>query len=153
MTAKRHARRFQDLEVYEKARRVAHSLFELSKTFPREETYSLTDQLRRASRSIGAQIAEAWGKRRYERHFVAKLTDADAEQLETQHWVSVAVSCGYITVGQASALMGELDAVGRMLQSMIDKAGLFCGERPPKIREETVTYYQQTDHSLPITHQ
>ena len=62
--------------------------------FPGKRIYALTDQIRRASRSIGAQIAEAWGKRRYEKHFVSKLTDADAEQLETQHWLSIAVFCG-----------------------------------------------------------
>ena len=83
MTELNHARSFRDLAVYQKARTVSRSIFELSKDFPKEETYSLTDQIRRASRSIGAQIAEAWAKRRYERHFVSKLTDADAEQMET----------------------------------------------------------------------
>ena len=81
----RRARCFRDLMVYQKAREVARRIFELTKVFPKEEIYSLTDQGRRASRSVGAQIAEAWGKRRYERHFVSKLTDADSEQLETQH--------------------------------------------------------------------
>src|SRR4029077_18938042 len=81
-----YARSFKDLRVYQKAREVSQAVFKLSKGFPKEETYSLTDQIRRAVRSIGAQIAEAWGKRRYEKHFVSKLTDADAEQLETQHW-------------------------------------------------------------------
>ena len=76
--------------VYQSALRVSERIFEVTKRFPREERYSLTDQIRRASRSIGAQIAEAWGKRRYERHFVSKISDADAESLETQHWLRVA---------------------------------------------------------------
>ena len=82
-----HANGFRELIVYQKSQEVSRLVFELSKSFPKEEAYSMTDQIRRASRSIGAQIAEAWGKRRYERHFVSKLTDADAEQLETQHWI------------------------------------------------------------------
>ncbi len=72
-----YVKSFRDLEVYKLSRK----LVEISKKFPREEMYSLTDQVRRASRSIGGQIAEAWGKRRYEKHFVSKLTDADGEQL------------------------------------------------------------------------
>lgn len=86
MSELQHAKSFRDLIVHQKARQVAKLIFEQSKSFPKEESYSLTDQIRRAARSIGAQIAEAWGKRRYERHFVSKLSDADAEQLETQHW-------------------------------------------------------------------
>jgi four helix bundle protein len=78
-----YAESFRDLIVYQKAKAVSRKIFELSKTFPREETYSLTDQIRRSSRSIGAQIAEAWGKRRYKKHFISKLTDSDSEQLET----------------------------------------------------------------------
>ena len=86
-----YAKSFKALRVYQKAREVSRLVSLLSKAFPREEAYSLTDQLRRAARSIGAQIAEAWGKRRYEKHFVSKLTDADAEKMETQHWVGEAL--------------------------------------------------------------
>ena len=78
----KHARDYRDLRVYEKATAVAYSIFELTQSFPKSEAYSLTDQVRRSSRSVGAQIAEAWAKRRYEKHFVSKLTDADAEQHE-----------------------------------------------------------------------
>ncbi len=78
-----YAKSFRDLVVYQKARSVAKAIFEITKAFPREEMYSLTDQMRRSSRSIGAQIAESWAKRRYEKHFVSKLTDADGEQQET----------------------------------------------------------------------
>ena len=69
----------------------------MTKSFPKEEMYSLTDQIRRSSRSVGAQIAEAWAKRHYEKHFISKLTDSDGEQHETQHWIEVAEDCGYIT--------------------------------------------------------
>lgn len=92
-----YAKSFKELEVYQLSRELTREIFEISKTFPKEEKYSLTDQVRRSSRSVGAQIAEAWGKRRYENHFILKLTDADAEQNETQHWIEVAKECDYIT--------------------------------------------------------
>jgi four helix bundle protein len=78
---------FRDLNVYQKAFKLQKDIFELTKEFPAEERYSLTDQIRRSSRSIGANIAEAWQKRLYPAHFVSKLTDADGEQAETQHWL------------------------------------------------------------------
>ena len=121
-----HAASFRDLEVYKKAKNVSRAVFEVSKGFPKEETYSMTDQIRRASRSIGAQIAEAWAKRRYERHFVSKLSDADAEQMETQHWISEASDCCYLDSSSAEALLAELQQIGRMLNSMMDKSALFC---------------------------
>jgi len=76
---------FHDLNVYKSARGLAKQIFEITKTFPKDEIYSLTSQIRRSSRSVGAQVAEAWGKRDYIKHFESKLTDADGEQLETQH--------------------------------------------------------------------
>ncbi len=82
-----YARDFRELVVYRRQRELAREVFAVSKKFPREESRSLTDQIRRSSRSIGAQIAEAWAKRRYEKHFISKLTDADAEQRETQHCI------------------------------------------------------------------
>jgi len=124
---------------------VAQQIFDLSKEFPREEIYSLTDQGRRASRSVGAQIAEAWGKLRYERHFISKLTDADAEQLETQHWVETAFDCGYIDEAQRDSLCRDLKEVGRMLHSMIEKAALFCNSGPNTVREETTPYYTNNE--------
>jgi four helix bundle protein len=127
MSELQHAKSFRELIVYQKARKVAQTIFQLSKSFPKEEAYSLTDQIRRGSRSIGAQIAEAWGKRQYERHFVSKLTDADAEQLETQHWIDVAFDCGYLTEEQQSHLLANLLEIGKMLHSMIAKASQFCG--------------------------
>jgi len=93
-----YVKSFRDLEVYKLSREVSKEIFIITKNFPREEMYSLTDQMRRSSRSVGAQIAEAWGKRRYEMHFVSKLTDADSEQLETQHWLEVSEECHYIDI-------------------------------------------------------
>jgi four helix bundle protein len=92
----KHAKSFRDLEVYQLSRKLANEIFIISKSFPKEETYSLTDQIRRSSPSAGAQIAEAWAKRRYEKHFISKLTDADGEQQETQHRLENAFDCSYI---------------------------------------------------------
>ncbi len=135
-----HARSYRDLIVYQKARAVACRIFELSKSFPLEERYALTDQVRRSSRSIGSQITEAWAKRRFERHFVSKLTDADGEQQETQHWVDSALDCGYLTVETRDQLIAELESIGRMLQSMIDKAEKFCGATAGSLQEESGVY-------------
>lgn len=135
-----HARSFRELVVYQKAKLVSHTVFEITKNFPKEETYALTDQIRRASRSIGVQIAEAWAKRRYEKHFISKLTDADAEQMETQHWVDEARDCHYLDQQQANDLKRELMQIGRMLNSMMAKAHLFCGQNDHVIREEMTEY-------------
>jgi four helix bundle protein len=122
----KHARSFRDLHVYQKAKCVAKHVFELTRRFPQEERYSLTDQVRRSSRSIGAQIAGAWAKRQYKKHFVSKLTDADGEQQETQHWIDSAHDCKYITDQQRNALIADLAEIGRMLGAMIQKADSFC---------------------------
>lgn len=122
-----HAKSFRDLRVYVLARQLAKEIFEISKGFPKDERYSLTDQMRRASRSVGGQIAEAWAKRRYVAHFVSKLTDADGEQQETQHWVGTAQECQYITPEVESSLISRYEEVGKMIQSMMDKADSFCG--------------------------
>jgi len=126
----KHAESFKDLVVYQKARGIAKEVFKITKSFPKEEMYSLTDQARRSSRSIGAQIAEAWGKRRYEKHFISKLTDADSEQLETQRWIEVAEDCNYVVHAQVLQIINKLSEIGRMLNSMMKKAKQFCGERP-----------------------
>ncbi len=140
MSANPYARGFRELIVYQKARSVAKQVFDISKSFPKEELYSLTDQARRSSRSIGAQIAEAWAKRRYPNHFIAKLSDADGEQNETQHWIETAVDCGYLTAARASALNGELAEIGMMLQSMIDRAESFKGAEYSSVREDAEPY-------------
>jgi len=141
----RRARCFRDPIVYQKARSVARRIFRLSQSFPKEETYSLTDQGRRSSRSVGAQIAEAWGKRRYECHFVSKLTDADSEQLETQHWLETAWDCGYITESEKDSVCDELREIGKMLNSMIEKAGSFCASDRHTVREESAEYFVDQD--------
>ncbi|WOK08327.1 four helix bundle protein [Imperialibacter roseus] len=122
----RYVRSFRDLDVYKMASNLTNSIFEITKRFPKEEMYSLTDQVRRSSRSVGAQIAEAWGKRRYEKHFISKLTDADAEQLETQHWIEVALNCQYISVVERNALIEQCNYIGKMIYSMIAKSKMFC---------------------------
>jgi four helix bundle protein len=136
-----YAKSFKDLRVYQKAREVSRTVFRLSKTFPKEEMYSLTDQVRRAARSVGAQISEAWGKRRYKKHFVSKLTDADAEQMETQHWVGEASDCGYISNAEATQLYSGLEEIGRMLNSMMGKADSFCGSPDGILREDATEYF------------
>ena len=104
-------------------------IFHLSKTWPAGERYALTDQVRRASRSVGANIAEAWGKRRYEAAFVAKLVDTDAEAHETEHWLINAAAHGYITTAQLTELRSLLAEVGRMLGSMINNPTSFVAKR------------------------
>jgi four helix bundle protein len=121
-----YVKSFRDLEVYKLAREVSKEIYILSKAFPVEEKYSLTDQIRRSSRSVGAQIAEAWGKRKYELHFISKLTDADSEQLETQHWLEISEECEYIDLNTAKSLLQKCESIGKMLQSMIDKSSTFC---------------------------
>jgi four helix bundle protein len=121
-----HADRFQDLIVYQKARELALEIYQISTGFPKDEMFSLTDQLRRSSRSVGAQIAESWAKRRYSRHFISKLTDADGEAHETQHWLDTAVDCGYLPQDECERLKTEYQAIGRMLNGMIAKSDKFC---------------------------
>ncbi len=121
-----YAKSFRDLEAYRIARQLSSEIFELSRLFPREEMYSITDQIRRSSRSIGAQVAEAWGKRRYEKSFVSKLCDADGELQETEHWIETALDCSYILKETALNLTQRYSMVGKMLHGMIDKSHLFC---------------------------
>lgn len=123
-----YVKSFRDLEVYKLSREVAEIIFNISKGFPVEERYSLTDQIRRSSRSVGAHIAEAWGKRKYELHFISKLTDADSEQLETQHWIDISEECKYIDSDTSISLLQKCESIGKMLQSMVDKSSTFCSK-------------------------
>ena len=123
-----YVKSFRELEVYKLSRQLAKEIFEVSKKFPKEEMYSLTDQVRRSSRSIGAQITEAWAKRRYEKHFISKLTDADGEQQETQHWIETALDCSYLSSETANDLLSQYASIGKMLNSMIGKSSSFCGK-------------------------
>ncbi|MCB0106414.1 MAG: four helix bundle protein [Caldilineaceae bacterium] len=102
--------------------------------------YALTDQIRRSSRSIGAQIAEAWAKRRYERHFVNKLSDADGELQETQHWIGIAFDCGYWERPTATTLRNQCEEIGRLLGGMIEKSDQFCVTDTKSLRELPVDY-------------
>ena len=113
--------RHQDLKVYRKAFEAAMQIFEISKQFPKEETYSLTDQVRRASRSVCSNIAEAWRKRRYEAAFVNKLNDAEGEAAETQTCLEFAVRCEYLKPEVGRDLFRTYDEIISMLVSMINK--------------------------------
>ena len=108
----------RDLEVYRRAFDAAMEIFELSKRFPREETYSLTDQIRRASRSVNANLAEAWRKRRYQAAFISKLSDAETEAAETQTWIDFAVACNYLELEVGERLKDEYEQLIRMIVSM-----------------------------------
>ena len=109
------------LEIYRKAFETALVIFELSSKFPREETYSLTDQIRRSSRSVCANLAEAWRKRRYEAAFISKLHDVEAEAAETQTWLEFALACGYIKREVASDLSSDERIIGTVV-GMINHA-------------------------------
>jgi four helix bundle protein len=117
---------FRDLRVYARALELQREVFEITRTFPKAETYSLTDQVRRSARSIGANIAEAWQKRRYPLHFVSKLSDSDGEQAETQHWIQTAFECSYLSEEQHSHLLEICRDIGRMLGAMMDRPEVFC---------------------------
>lgn len=117
---------YRELEVYKKVFELQEKIFEFTKPFPRDEQYSLTDQVRRSSRSIGANLAEAWKKRRYVAHFTSKLTDADGEQSETIHWLDTAKSCGYLSHEVQADLVGRCEEIGRMLGTIIRDASQWC---------------------------
>ncbi len=114
--------RHTELDVYGRAFDAAMRLFELSKKFPREEMYSLTDQIRRSSRSVVANISEAWRKRRYQAAFVSKLSDAETEAAETQTWIQFATRCGYLAPTEADALQSEYESIIAMLVTMMNRA-------------------------------
>ena len=109
----------KELEVYKKAYQLAMKIFELSKAFPSEERYALTGQIRRSSRSISMNLREAWAKRRYEAHFISKLTDCDGEAGETDTSLDFAHDCGYISEEQHRHLTSLCAEIGRMLGSML----------------------------------
>jgi four helix bundle protein len=110
----------RDLEVYQKAFQASMQILDLSKAFPNEEKYSLTDQIRRSSRSVCANLAEAWRKRRYEAAFISKLLDSEGEAAETQVWIEFAVHCGYMTRDDGNALYRTYEEVLSTLVGMIN---------------------------------
>ena len=111
----------RDLKVYKLSFEAAMRIFELSKSFPKEEKYSLTDQIRRSSRSVSANISEAWRKRRYPKSFVAKLSDSEAEAAETQNWLEFAFACNYIDKSEYQNIDKDYDHILSMLVKMIYK--------------------------------
>lgn len=114
---------FAELRVYQRSFALAGSIFLVSRRWPSEERFALTDQVRRAARSVGANISEAWGKRRYEAHFVSKLSDA--ENHETEHWLLSARRDGYLAETELSELLKARKDIGRMLGSMMQNPGPF----------------------------
>ena len=110
---------YRDLKIYQLAYKLAMELFNESKSFPREERYSLTDQIRRSSRSVAANVAEGFRKRRYPNMFVSKMADADSEAAETQVWLDFACDCGYMSQKRHDELISGYEDVGKMLGGMI----------------------------------
>ena len=115
----------KDLKVYQKAYMLAMEIFNISKQWPAEEKYSLTDQIRRSSRSVCSNLRESWAKRRYEAHFISKLTDADGENSETDTWLDFARDCKYISIEDHDRLTTESKEVGAMIGAMIKKPERF----------------------------
>jgi len=120
---------FKKLIAYQKAFDLAMSIFEISKSFPKEETYSLTDQIRRSSRSVCANIAEAYRKRIYPKHFISKLTDADGENSETNTWLDFALACNYISTEDYFKCSKEGKEIGKLINYMINNPAKF-GVKP-----------------------
>ncbi len=117
---------YRDLKVFQLAYKLAMDIFEITKTFPKEEKYSLVDQIRRSSRSIPANIAEAWKKRQYPKMFVSKIVDSAGEAGETEVWLDVSKDTGYLSMETYEDLISKYDEVNRMLYGMIDKHEKFC---------------------------
>ena len=117
---------WKDLEVYKNSFELQRRIFRLSREWPKEERYALTDQIRRSSRSIGANLAEAWAKRRYPAHFLSKLTDSDGELQEALHWLRTAFDCGYINSDTSTDLSELTDLIGKQLGTVINKHESFC---------------------------
>ncbi|WP_255367038.1 four helix bundle protein [Mucilaginibacter sp. OK268] len=115
----------KDLLLYKKSFSLAMEIYVVTKQFPKEETYSLTDQIRRSSRSVNICTIEAYRKRRYPNHFVSKLTDADMENSETQGWLEFSLACNYITKELYDKLYAQSDEIGRIVQYMISNPEKF----------------------------
>ncbi|WP_304141979.1 four helix bundle protein [Mesoflavibacter zeaxanthinifaciens] len=116
---------FKKLLAYQKAFKLAMQIFEITKAFPKEETYALIDQIRRSSRSVNANIAEAYRKRNYPKHFISKLTDADSENSETNVWLDYALECQYISKEKHSDLSNQNIDIGKLINYMINNPGKF----------------------------
>lgn len=119
-------RGFRDLIVYQKSYALAMEIFEITKGFPKEEKYSLVDQVRRSSRSVPANISEAWVKRKYPKSFVSKLLDSLAEESETEFWIDMSKDCKYIDDQTHNSLLTRSLEIAKMLNSMINNPDKFC---------------------------
>ena len=115
----------KELTVYQEAYNLAMEIFEVSKQWPVEERYSLTDQVRRSSRSVCTNLREAWSKRRYKAHFISKLTDSDGENSETDTWLDCAKDCAYLKESDHTRLTERCISVGKMLGSMLNNPTSF----------------------------
>lgn len=131
--------RFDELRVYQEAFAAAMQIFEWSRHWPQEEKYALTDQIRRSSRSVCANIAEAWRKRRYEKHFISKLSDADAEAAETRVWLQFAHGCDYLDASSYNEIRQTYDHLIGGLVNMMRHPEQWCGPAE-LIREDTTDY-------------
>jgi four helix bundle protein len=120
-------RSFRDLEASQKARQASYQVFLVTRRFPAEERYAMTDQVRRSSRAVASMIAEAWARRRYPAAFIDKVNQAQGEASESQAWLDQALDCGYISPDMHVELDAMFQALGGKLQRMIDKSGSFCG--------------------------
>ncbi len=120
---------FRDLTVYKKAFELAMKIFRISRRFPQEERYALTDQMRRSSRAVASNIAEAYRKRDYLNYFVSKASDADMENSETQAWLDFALACEYITREEHLEMLNQSDEVGRLLDHMIENPEKYLTKR------------------------
>ena len=138
---------FEELRVYKTAFEAAMVIFRLSKSWPPEERYSLTDQIRRSSRSACGQIAEGWKKRRYPNHFISKLTDSDGEVAETENWLRFALECEYMTRDNFDLLREKYRTVSAGLADMITHADSWCGPAT-HIREEPAEYNVNREDEL-----
>ena len=126
MERKKDLKHFRDLEVYQKAFELSMNIFKVTKSFPMEERFSLVDQIRRSSRSVCSNLAEAWRKRKYIAVFKNKLTDAMQETSETQCWLEFSATCNYISKDQFVEFDGEYEKIIMMLNSMEKYANKFC---------------------------
>src|SRR5881398_3240680 len=115
----------KDLTVYKSAYKLSMDIFQVTKSFPNDEVYALTSQIRRSSRSVCLNLREAWAKRRYEAHFLSKLTDADGENSETDTWLDFALDCGYISQKEHLDLVHQTQQIGAMLGKMLAQPASF----------------------------
>lgn len=138
---------FRDLRVYKDAFRASRTIFQCSQTWPDEERYALTDQIRRSSRSVFANVAEAWRKRRYPKHFISKLSDADAEVAETRAWLDAAFDHGYLDESTYDDLEASYDKIAGSLVKMMNNPDRWCGPAD-QVREDRPSY----DTGTPVSH-